>query len=65
MGCFSKKEIADAAQLRSDAQARLDDISRRTETAATPQEHRALGRERASAFGDLMHAGFILTEDAD
>ncbi|WP_405964811.1 hypothetical protein OG713_34750 [Streptomyces sp. NBC_00723] len=63
MGCFSKKEIADAARLHADARSRIDDIARRTETAATPQEHTQLGRERAGAFGDLKAASFVLTED--
>ena len=63
MGCFSKREIADAATLQADARARITDIAARTESASTAAEHTQLGRERASAFGDLKASTFILTED--
>lgn len=59
------EELAAAATLRTDALARIDDIAARTETATTPEEHTALGRERASAFGDYKAAGFVLTEGAE
>ena len=59
---FTADEIADAAQLRADARARINDIAARTETATTPAEHTQLGRERAHAFGDYKAAGFVLTE---
>jgi hypothetical protein len=63
MGCFSKKDIAAAATLQADARGRITDIADRTESATTAAEHTQLGRERASAFGDLKSATFILTED--
>ncbi|SEF18995.1 hypothetical protein [Streptomyces sp. Ag109_O5-10] len=63
MGCFSRKEIKDAAALRADAEARLADISARSTTATTPAQHVALGREQARALGDWKSAGFVLTED--
>lgn len=61
----SPQERAAAAELRADARARIDDIAARTETATTPQEHTALGRESASAWGDYKAAGFVLTEGAE
>jgi hypothetical protein len=64
MSGYTPEEITAAAQLRADATTRIEDIGRRTETATTPEEHQALGRERAEAFGDYKHAGFILTEGA-
>lgn len=63
MGCFTRKDIAAATELRADAQARIEDIARRSESATTPQEHVQLGREQAAAFGDWKTAGFVLTED--
>lgn len=65
MSGYTPEEIAHAAELRADASARIEDIGRRTEHATTPEEHTALGRERAAAFGDYKHAGFILTEGSD
>lgn len=61
---YTPEEVAAAAELRADASARIADIGRRTQTATTPEEHQALGRERAHAFGDYKHAGFVLTEEA-
>ncbi|MFC8432230.1 hypothetical protein [Streptomyces sp. NPDC057253] len=65
MSGYTPEEIAAAARLRVDARARIDDINARTETATTPEEHTALGREAASAWGDYKSAGSILTEGAD
>ncbi|MFE3853408.1 hypothetical protein ACFXPN_20010 [Streptomyces griseorubiginosus] len=65
MSGYTPEEIAAAATLRADARARIDDISARTATATTPEEHTALGRESASAWGDYKSAGFVLTEGAD
>lgn len=65
MSGYTPDEIAAAASLRADARARIDDISARTEAASTPEEHTALGRESASAWGDYKAAGFVLTEGAD
>ncbi|WP_406157725.1 hypothetical protein [Streptomyces canus] len=62
MSGYTPEEIAAAAALRADARARIDDISARTETATTPEEHTVLGRESASAWGDYKAAGFVLTE---
>ena len=62
MSGFTPDEIAAVVELRADASNRIEDIGRRTEHATTPEEHTALGRERAAAFGDYKHAGFILTE---
>jgi predicted NAD-dependent protein-ADP-ribosyltransferase YbiA (DUF1768 family) len=56
------QERAAAAELRADARARIDDITARIQTATTPQEHTALGRESASAWGDYKAAGSVLTE---
>lgn len=65
MSGYTPEEIAAAAQLRADAAARIEDIGRRTEHATTAEEHTALGRERAEAFGDYKSAGFILTEQGE
>jgi hypothetical protein len=59
------QERAAAAELRADARARLGDIDARVQTATTPEEHIALGRESASAWGDYKAAGFVLTEGGD
>ncbi len=56
-------ERAEASRLHADARARIEDIARRTESAATPEEHVQLGRERASAYGDLKSATFVLTDN--
>jgi streptogramin lyase len=61
---YTPDEIAAAAELRADARARIDDISARVQTATTPEEHTALGRESARAWGDYKAAGFILTDGA-
>jgi hypothetical protein len=61
---YTPEEVAAAAALRADATNRIADIGRRTEHATTPEEHTALGRERASAFGDYKTAGFVLSEGA-
>jgi len=65
MSGYTPEEIAAANTLRADARARIDDISARTETATTSEEHTALGREAASAWGDYRAAGFVLTEGAE
>lgn len=65
MSGYTPQEVANAAEMRADAQARIDDIAARTQNATTPEEHTALGRERASAFGDYKAAGFVLTEGGD
>lgn len=65
MSAYTPAELSAAVDLRADARARIDDISARTRTTTTPEEHTALGRERAQAFGDYKHAGFILTEQGE
>ena len=65
MSGYTPEEITAAAELRADASTRIEDIGRRTEHATTPEEHTALGQERASAFGDYKHAGFILTDQGE
>lgn len=62
MSGYTPRETADAEALRADARARLDDIERRTQTATTPEAHRALSQETARAYGDYKSAGFVLTE---
>ncbi|MEV8032256.1 hypothetical protein [Streptomyces sp. NPDC086182] len=62
---FTPEEIAAAGELRTDARARIDNISARAQTATTPEEHVQLRRERAHAFGDYQAAGFVLTEGAE
>lgn len=57
------QERAAAAELQADARARINNIAARAQTATTPEEHIQLGRERASAFGDLKSATFVLTDD--
>jgi hypothetical protein len=65
MSGYTRQEIADATALRADAQARIDDIERRVQTATTPEEHRVLGQETARAYGDYRSAGFVLTEGSE
>lgn len=65
MSGYTPDEIAAATKLRADARARINDIETRTQTATTPQEHTALGRESASAWGDYKAAGFVLTEGGE
>ncbi|MFJ8054934.1 hypothetical protein [Streptomyces sp. NPDC096142] len=62
---YTPEEIATAARLRVDARARIDDIETRAQTATTREEHAALSRESARAWGDYKSAGNILTEGAE
>lgn len=63
--CYTPQELAEAAALRDDARARLDDIETRANNATTPADHAALRREQARATGDYRAAGFILTDGAE
>lgn len=62
MSGYSAKEIREAERLLADAEAQLAENEARTAAATSAAEHMELGRDRASAFGDLKSARFVLTE---
>lgn len=61
MGCFSRKEIAEAGRVREQSAARLTEIER--ELSAHPERHQELNREAARVGRAYQAAGFVLTED--
>jgi hypothetical protein len=59
--CYSKPELRAARELEAGAQARLDDIHGRLES-AVGAEAMALGREAHAAHRDLGRAHFVLSD---
>lgn len=65
MGCFSRKEIADAARTEAACRERLAQIEQAHQAATSSEQHRALSLEAHNVYRDLSAATFVLTEDAD